>query len=93
MGWSRQVEILSFINAGIYAYKRACTTTTDISSSMQILKVVPYSAMQLYSYEVFKKAFSSKEGDLSVPGRLAAGACAGMTATLVHSFLPAPTFR
>ena len=50
---------------------------------VQILKVIPYSAMQLYSYEVFKRLFSGPKGSLSVQGRLAAGACAGMTATLV----------
>ena len=52
---------------------------------VQILKVIPYSAMQLYSYEVFKRLFSGPKGSLSVQGRLAAGACAGMTATLVRS--------
>lgn len=48
-----------------------------------MLRVVPYSAAQLYSYEVFKRVFSDKDGKLSVHRRLAAGACAGMTATLV----------
>lgn len=49
----------------------------------QVLRVVPYSAAQLYSYEVFKHWFSDKEGNLSVQNRLAAGAAAGMTATLL----------
>ncbi|KAL6772127.1 hypothetical protein ACKKBG_A29035 [Auxenochlorella protothecoides x Auxenochlorella symbiontica] len=49
----------------------------------QILRVVPYSAAQLYSYEVFKHAFRDGEGRLTVPRRLAAGACAGMAATLL----------
>ncbi|KAK9836298.1 hypothetical protein WJX81_003355 [Elliptochloris bilobata] len=49
----------------------------------QILRVVPYSATQLYSYEVLKRAFADRDGKLSVPARLGAGACAGMTATLV----------
>ncbi|BDA48379.1 probable envelope ADP,ATP carrier protein, chloroplastic [Coccomyxa sp. Obi] len=49
----------------------------------QILKVVPYSAIQLCSYEAAKRYLRNKEtGDLSVPARLAAGAFAGMTATL-----------
>lgn len=52
---------------------------------MQILKVIPYSATQLCSYELFKHLFSDKQGRVSVQGRLAAGACAGMTATLVGS--------
>ena len=46
--------------------------------------MVPYSATQLYSYEVFKRAFAGRDGKLSVPARLSAGACAGMTATLAH---------
>lgn len=51
---------------------------------MQILKVVPYSAIQLCSYELAKKQLRDPEtGSLSVPARLAAGAFAGMTATLV----------
>lgn len=49
----------------------------------QVLRVLPYSAAQLYSYEVFKRAFADEEGKLSVPARLAAGACAGMASTLV----------
>lgn len=49
----------------------------------QVLRVVPYSAAQLYSYEVFKKKFADENGHLSVHMRLAAGAAAGMTATLV----------
>ena len=49
----------------------------------QILRVIPYSATQLYSYEVLKKAFADRDGKLSVPARLGAGACAGMAATLV----------
>ena len=47
--------------------------------------------MQLYSYEAFKRAFSNKDGQLNVPGRLAAGACAGMTATLVSIHFPTIT--
>ena len=46
---------------------------------------MPYSAAQLYSYEVFKKVFQDKDGKLSVQRRLAAGACAGMAATLVRA--------
>ena len=46
--------------------------------------MVPYSATQLYSYEVFKRAFAGCDGKLSVPARLGAGACAGMTATLAR---------
>uniref|UniRef100_A0A0D9UZD1 Uncharacterized protein n=1 Tax=Leersia perrieri TaxID=77586 RepID=A0A0D9UZD1_9ORYZ len=49
----------------------------------QVIRIVPYSAVQLFSYEVYKKIFRRKDGELSVFGRLAAGACAGMTSTLV----------
>ncbi len=48
-----------------------------------MLRVVPYSAAQFYSYEVFKRWFADDEGNLSVHRRLAAGACAGMVATLL----------
>ena len=61
----------------------------------QVLRVVPYSAAQLYSYEVFKQTFADKDGNLSIRKRLMAGAAAGMTATLVCfffvSFLPSIT--
>ena len=50
---------------------------------MQILRVVPYSATQLYSYEVLKKRFRNEKGELSITARLAAGGLAGMVATLV----------
>ncbi|XP_010923043.1 probable envelope ADP,ATP carrier protein, chloroplastic [Elaeis guineensis] len=49
----------------------------------QVIRIIPYSAVQLFSYEVYKKLFRKKDGELSVVGRLAAGACAGMTSTLI----------
>ncbi|XP_020244365.1 thylakoid ADP,ATP carrier protein, chloroplastic-like [Asparagus officinalis] len=49
----------------------------------QVIRIIPYSAVQLFSYEVYKKLFRKKDGELSVVGRLAAGACAGMTSTFV----------
>ena len=51
----------------------------------QVVRVVPYSAAQLCSYELYKHIFRNEEGKLSVVARLGAGACAGMTATLVSS--------
>lgn len=51
----------------------------------QVLRVVPYSAAQLYSYEVFKTFLTDENGNLSVHRRFAAGACAGMTATIVSN--------
>lgn len=49
----------------------------------QVIRIIPYSAVQLFAYEVYKKLFRNKNGELSVIGRLAAGACAGMTSTFV----------
>ncbi|KAK1270653.1 hypothetical protein QJS04_geneDACA007528 [Acorus gramineus] len=49
----------------------------------QVIRIIPYSAAQLFAYEVYKKLFRGADGELSVIGRLAAGACAGMTSTLV----------
>ncbi len=49
----------------------------------QILKVVPYSAIQLCTYEAAKRGLRDQDGNLSIPARLTAGALAGMTATLV----------
>ncbi|KAI3771181.1 hypothetical protein L6452_02340 [Arctium lappa] len=49
----------------------------------QVLRVLPYSAVQLFAYESYKKLYRGKDGELSVIGRLAAGASAGMTSTFV----------
>lgn len=49
----------------------------------QVIRIIPYSAVQLFAYEAYKKLFRGKDGELSIVGRLAAGACAGMTSTLV----------
>ncbi|XP_018826264.1 probable envelope ADP,ATP carrier protein, chloroplastic [Juglans regia] len=49
----------------------------------QVIRVIPYSAVQLFAYETYKKLFRGKDGELSVIGRLAAGACAGMTSTFI----------
>ncbi|KAL1206775.1 Thylakoid ADP,ATP carrier protein [Cardamine amara subsp. amara] len=49
----------------------------------QVIRIVPYSAVQLFAYETYKKLFRGKDGQLSVLGRLSAGACAGMTSTLI----------
>eukprot|EP00252_Welwitschia_mirabilis_P001519 TRINITY_DN11382_c0_g1_i2.p1 TRINITY_DN11382_c0_g1~~TRINITY_DN11382_c0_g1_i2.p1 ORF type:complete len:364 (-),score=74.09 TRINITY_DN11382_c0_g1_i2:403-1494(-) len=49
----------------------------------QVMRIIPYSAVQLFAYEFYKKLFKGGNKELSVVGRLAAGACAGMTSTLV----------
>jgi len=59
---------------------------------VQILKVIPYSAIQLCTYEAAKRGLRDREGNLSIPARLTAGALAGMTATLVqHSLSGLPS--
>ncbi|WCJ28067.1 Mitochondrial substrate carrier family protein [Euphorbia peplus] len=49
----------------------------------QVIRIIPYSAVQLLAYETYKNLLTGKDGKLSVLGRLAAGACAGMTSTFV----------
>lgn len=50
----------------------------------QVVRILPYSSAMLNSYEFYKKQLANKEtGKLSVPSRLAAGAAAACTATLV----------
>ncbi|KAJ4972106.1 hypothetical protein NE237_005205 [Protea cynaroides] len=49
----------------------------------QVIRIIPYSAVQLFAYDAYKKLLRGVNGELSVIGRLAAGACAGMTSTLV----------
>ncbi|XP_061366120.1 thylakoid ADP,ATP carrier protein, chloroplastic-like isoform X2 [Gastrolobium bilobum] len=49
----------------------------------QVIRVIPYSAVQLFAYEIYKKIFREQNGELSVVGRLTAGAFAGMTSTFI----------
>ncbi|KAG5088803.1 hypothetical protein JHK86_001415 [Glycine max] len=49
----------------------------------QLIRVIPYSVVQLFAYEIYKKIFKGKDGELSVVGRLAAGTFAGMISTFV----------
>ncbi|CAM6104781.1 unnamed protein product [Calypogeia fissa] len=49
----------------------------------QVIRVIPYSAVQLLAYETYKKILKGDNAELSVGRRLVAGACAGMTSTLV----------
>ena len=49
-----------------------------------IIRIFPYSAAQLSANDFFKRRLATN-GELSIPLRLTAGACAGMTATaLTH---------
>ena len=45
--------------------------------------MVPYSAVQLGSYELLKQLFKNDKGELNVPKKLAAGAIAGICSTFV----------
>lgn len=50
-----------------------------------IIRIFPYSAAQLMANDQYKRILADDSGNLSVAKRLAAGACAGMTATtLTH---------
>lgn len=55
---------------------------------LQILRVIPYSATQLYSYEVLKRMLRGPDGQLSLPARFTAGGCAGILASLVRQLHP-----
>ncbi|KAK9049285.1 hypothetical protein SSX86_031749 [Deinandra increscens subsp. villosa] len=50
----------------------------------QVVRVLPYSAVQLFAYDTYKKLFRGTDSELTLIGRLAAGACAGMTSTFVR---------
>lgn len=50
-----------------------------------IIRIFPYSAAQLAANDQYKRMVAGEGGELTVPRRLVAGACAGMTATaLTH---------
>eukprot|EP00475_Leptophrys_vorax_P040607 TRINITY_DN75585_c0_g1_i1.p1 TRINITY_DN75585_c0_g1~~TRINITY_DN75585_c0_g1_i1.p1 ORF type:complete len:449 (-),score=114.82 TRINITY_DN75585_c0_g1_i1:96-1442(-) len=47
-----------------------------------VLRIAPYSAIQFFSFDVYKKAFASKEGSNGTLSVLLAGGLAGMTSTI-----------
>ncbi|KAG2445372.1 hypothetical protein HYH02_008837 [Chlamydomonas schloesseri] len=54
-------------------------------NGVNIIRIFPYSAAQLASNDTYKRLLADERHELSVPRRLLAGACAGMTATaLTH---------
>ena len=60
-------------------------------NSVNIIRIFPYSAAQLASNDWYKRHLADEHHELTVPRRLVAGACAGMTATaLTH---PLDTLR
>lgn len=80
-----QLDSNAYLDRPAHPQPSLLTPHTPHTMHTQVLRVVPYSAAQLYSYELFKKNFADEEGKLTVPKRLAAGALAGMTATLVRA--------
>ena len=55
--------------------------------------MLPYSACQLYAYDKLKAILTDKDGTLSVPARLAAGAGAACISTIVTYPLDIIRFR
>lgn len=54
-------------------------------NGVNVIRVFPYSSAQLASNDFYKRVLADEDGKLSLPARLAAGACAGMTGTaLTH---------
>lgn len=49
----------------------------------QVVRVLPYSALQLFTYDKLKRAMAQKDGTLSVPARLACGAMAAVFSTTI----------
>lgn len=50
----------------------------------QVVRVLPYSALQLFTYDKLKKTFArTDDGSLPVPARLAAGALAAIISTTI----------
>ncbi|PHT92560.1 putative envelope ADP,ATP carrier protein, chloroplastic [Capsicum annuum] len=66
----------------VHACKKPMAPYVDYMAVAK-LQIIPYSAVQLLAYETSKKLLQGKDGELSVIGRLAPGACAGMTSSFV----------
>ncbi|KNC76356.1 hypothetical protein SARC_11141 [Sphaeroforma arctica JP610] len=52
-------------------------------NGINILRMIPYTGIQISAYESYKRVFSSDEAELSSPLRLTSGALAGMTAAVL----------
>ncbi|MEW5313430.1 MAG: hypothetical protein WDW38_004999 [Sanguina aurantia] len=52
-------------------------------NGVNVVRVFPYASAQLSSNDLYKRLLADKDHELSVPRRLLAGACAGMTATAI----------
>lgn len=76
-------KTIGFIEAVISVGKQEGVRGYWKGNLAQVIRILPYSAVQLFAYESYKKLFRGEDGELSVIGRLAAGASAGMTSTFV----------
>jgi solute carrier family 25 (mitochondrial phosphate transporter), member 23/24/25/41 len=91
-----QVQAVPSAGTSSTAYTGVWQATTKIFSEegvaafwkgngTNIIRIFPYSAAQLMSNDQYKRLLANPDGELTVPRRLVAGACAGMTATaLTH---------
>eukprot|EP00898_Chlorokybus_atmophyticus_P004857 jgi/Chlat1/5372/Chrsp35S05215 len=59
----------------------------------QVVRILPYTGIQLGSYEFFKRMFAGKDKPLQLHQRLAAGACAGIVSTAATYPLDTIRFR
>ena len=88
-GYSGSLVTQAAKNGGFFPAMRAIFREEGLASFWkgnvpQVLRVLPYSALNLYGYEKFKEALDCKEGEKwMVAKRLVAGAAAGMLATVV----------
>ncbi|KAF5759511.1 putative mitochondrial carrier protein [Helianthus annuus] len=76
-------KTIGFLEAVISVGKESGVKGYWKGNLAQVIRILPYSAVQLFAYESYKKLFRGEDGELSVIGRLAAGASAGMTSTFV----------
>lgn len=83
VGQESAKKAIGFIQAFVAVGKQEGIKGYWKGNFAQVARVLPYSAVQLFAYDTYKKLFRGTDGELSIIGRLAAGACAGMTSTLV----------
>ncbi|KAI3750440.1 hypothetical protein L2E82_21076 [Cichorium intybus] len=83
VGQESAKKAIGFIQAFVAVGKQEGIKGYWKGNFAQVARVLPYSAVQLFAYDTYKKLFRGSDGELSIIGRLAAGACAGMTSTLV----------
>ncbi|XP_071738483.1 probable envelope ADP,ATP carrier protein, chloroplastic [Rutidosis leptorrhynchoides] len=83
VGQESAKKAIGFIQAFVSVGKQEGIKGYWKGNLAQVVRVLPYSAVQLFAYDTYKKLFKGTDGELSLIGRLAAGACAGITSTFV----------